>query len=1221
MAAASCRIVAFILPVLGVSAAAGQAPHSELPTMAPGLQVALFAREPLVRNPCAMAFDARGRLFVGQGPQYRNPNPDTPGDSIVILLDTDGDGTADRAHTFAEGLNCIQGLAWHGRDLWVGNSPDLTIVRDLDGDDVADEYVKVYTDLGNLEHANHGHNWAPDGKLYFSHGTSKGLTQPGRVAPKPFRDLWDVRAPTGTPDLPPPQVFRRGEYRQTYQDPKDDWGREGGVLRCDDLGANLEIVARGMRNAWDIGFDSGFNWLGTDNDQSEGDRIIMPFQNAHFGWGHAWSTHWTGREHPPTAPVSGPVFDGSGSGIVYYDQPQLPAQYRGVWFINDWLRKTTFVYRPKWDGALLQPEAGQWQPVARGGAAARAVSAYGNSRREDATPGSAGALFKPVDIAIGPDGALYVTGWGDELGVVWKDGQQANEGRVFRIFWPEAPQNHWNSPKRTKPLAQWSIAELCDDLGSHLPVWNIDAQDELVRRGAAVRDELTRRLASGSLTQAQETWLLWTLGRLAPQDRSIDDWIAEHGPRRSLNARIQSLRIVAHRIREHRTGDALPKFAVAALSDPEPRIRFAAVQAAAAARQSRLLPALAERAAAESDRVTSYALWQAMRVVAAPDALRTLLRDSRPGVRRAALLALAESRELERAVAQPLVGDPDAATAELAATWLAKQDGNPLIDVYPKPGVFVDSVKLKVTPGIKPSTLRFTTDGSEPTLQSSSRALDRISETTTLKVALFVDGRQVGNTFTGVYRKRASSVKLPVLGDVKEPTKVADVMARLPAADPSKGPGLFAAAGCAACHRVGEEGRAVGPDLSNIGDRDDPDYVVRSILDPNQIVVEGYSLLTVAMKDGSAHAGIFEQENDRTLRLVRLDGEPVAVDKGQIASRQSIHQSPMPAYDRALTSVQVADLAAWLGQQRTAGGSGVAAQPRASATQRDAATFSWDLKAGRLSVACDGKPVADYVFSDAAILRPYFANVHAPTGVQVTRNHPPAAGDATDHATMHPGVWLAFGDINGEDFWRNKGRIEHVRFVREPRLANGTLQFATENRLLRQDGALLASQECRFELRRTEGAFLLVWESEIRGDAELVFGDQEEMGFGVRVATSLTEKAGGIVVSSEGARGAKAVWGKPAAWAVYSREIDDRTRGVALSPREPVWWHSRDYGVIVANSFGKRILPPSAQGKLMLHPGRPFVLRCAMLFFDTPVGMLPDFAALHREFQAATPRH
>ncbi|HEY1051590.1 MAG TPA: hypothetical protein VGE39_17580, partial [Prosthecobacter sp.] len=149
-----------------------------LPTVPDGYEVSLFAQEPLVRQTCSMVFDAKGRLCIGMGPQYRNPKPDTPGDSVVIVTDENNDGKADKTHTFATGFNAIQGLAWHGRDLWIANSPDLTVVRDLDGDDVADEYVKVFTDLGNLEHGLHGLVWAPDGKLYMSKGNSKGLNDP-----------------------------------------------------------------------------------------------------------------------------------------------------------------------------------------------------------------------------------------------------------------------------------------------------------------------------------------------------------------------------------------------------------------------------------------------------------------------------------------------------------------------------------------------------------------------------------------------------------------------------------------------------------------------------------------------------------------------------------------------------------------------------------------------------------------------------------------------------------------------------------------------------------------------------------------------------------------------------------------------------------------------------------------------------------------------------------
>jgi len=48
-------------------------------------------------------------------------------------------------------------------------------------------------------------------------------------------------------------------------------------------------------------------------------------------------------------------------------------------------------------------------------------------------------------------------------------------------------------------------------------------------------------------------------------------------------------------------------------------------------------------------------------------------------------------------------------------------------------------------------------------------------------------------------------------------------------------------------------------------------------------------------------------------------------------------------------------------------------------------------------------------------------------------HHPPRAGkDSTDHDRMHPGIWLGFGDVSGVDFWRNRGRMEHVRFAEPP---------------------------------------------------------------------------------------------------------------------------------------------------------------------------------------------
>ena len=122
------------------------------------------------------------------------------------------------------------------------------------------------------------------------------------------------------------------------------------------------------------------------------------------------------------------------------------------------------------------------------------------------------------------------------------------------------------------------------------------------------------------------------------------------------------------------------------------------------------------------------------------------------------------------------------------------------------------------------------------------------------------------------------------------------------------------------------------------------------------------------------------------------------------------------------------------------------------------------------------------------------------------------------------------------------------------------------------------------------------------------------------VQTALTEKNGGLVVNSDGLRGAKVAWGKRAAWAAYSREIDGRLRGAAIFPASanptPTWWHTRDYGVFVANGFGKLVLPSEAAGKLVLKPGAALNLRYGVLLFDAPAASPVDFAAVNRQLQS-----
>ncbi len=178
----------------------------------------------------------------------------------------------------------------------------------------------------------------------------------------------------------------------------------------------------------DIAQDDGFSWLGTDNDQTQGDRLLMPFFGAHFGWGHRYSSHWSGDGNLPTAPVSGPMFPGSGAGIIYYAHPHFPPDYQHVFIINDWLNGT-HIYRPSWDGTLMRPEGGILEPFAR--------------------RGGGKLLYRTTDLEFGPNGRLYICGWGG--GYDYETGAEGSW--IFRVTYG-APVADWTpDEKRARAVA------------------------------------------------------------------------------------------------------------------------------------------------------------------------------------------------------------------------------------------------------------------------------------------------------------------------------------------------------------------------------------------------------------------------------------------------------------------------------------------------------------------------------------------------------------------------------------------------------------------------------------------------------------------------------------------------------------------------------------------------------------------------------------------------
>ena len=145
-------------------------------TVAKGLKVNLFAGEemfPEVINPVQMAFDTKGRLWVGAWPSYPHWKPkERMNDKLLILEDTDGDGKADRCKTFADKLHNPTGFEFWGGGVFVAMAPDLIFLKDTDGDDRADVRVRVLhgLDSADTHHTANSFTLDPGGALYFQEG-------------------------------------------------------------------------------------------------------------------------------------------------------------------------------------------------------------------------------------------------------------------------------------------------------------------------------------------------------------------------------------------------------------------------------------------------------------------------------------------------------------------------------------------------------------------------------------------------------------------------------------------------------------------------------------------------------------------------------------------------------------------------------------------------------------------------------------------------------------------------------------------------------------------------------------------------------------------------------------------------------------------------------------------------------------------------------------------
>ena len=271
------------------------------------------------------------------------------------------------------------------------------------------------------------------------------------------------------------------------------------------------------------------------------------------------------------------------------------------------------------------------------------------------------------------------------------------------------------------------------------------------------------------------------------------------------------------------------------------------------------------------------------------------------------------------------------------------------------------------------------------------------------------------------------------------------------------------------------------------------------------------------------------------------------------------------------------------------------------------ATVRFHHAAGRVHIRINGDPFATYVYQDEEIPRPYFCNVRTPSGRLVTRPRPLGEDDLNDHPLMHPGIWLAFGDLSGNDYWRLKARIQSAVFVDVPQGNRRRGLLPAFNRYYSQDGETVVCEEaCLFTIIPQQTHTILVWDSVFTtvDKRPIIFGDQEEMGLGVRMASVIAEKRnlGGLLTDSEERTTAEHVWGQAAQWCDYSGMINGQPAGITIAGhrdnfRKP-WWHARDYGFMAANLFGRQAMKQGDASRTVIKPGDSLQLRFTIVVHD-----------------------
>ena len=829
------------------------------------LTATLFAAEPLLSSPSDIDVDARGRVWVCEVMNYRGKKETrTEGDRILVLEDTDGDGTADTQTVFHQGRDvdsalgiCVIGEG-PGRKVVVSCAPDVFVFHDDDGDLKADRRESLFTKTGEPQHDHsvHAFSVGPDGRWYFNVGnTGKAVHD---AAGQPVVDRFgNVVNDSGKP------------YRQ------------GMVFRCRPDGSDFEVLGHNFRNNYEVAVDSfGTLWQSdNDDDGNQAVRINWVMEYGNYGYvdertGDGWMVprtnlepevpprHW--HQHDPGV-VPNLLVTGGGSptGICVYEGSLLPERFRGSLFHCDAGPNVVRAYHVETAGAGYK------------------------GRVETIIDGSADRWFRPSDVCVAPDGALIVADWYDP-GVGGHGMGDTEKGRLYRI----APRDQQGPIAATGANGSIPIVDFKTVAGCVTAL----ASPNLCTRATALEHLGTQpQEAAPALAKAFDSAvdprlkarLAWAAGMLPGQS---ERWIA-----RLSNAQDEQQRIIAVRICRLTQGDVLGLVEKLA-TDQSAAVRRECAIALRGIGGERADRAWAELAAAHAagDR------WEVEALGIGADGGQGLAGPSHWDGRMAAWLARIDNqwktpaaREIvwrsratgSAAMICELIADPAISTVESLALVRALDFQNPASVSVVLPRLVAElngpDEKLQV---IRPELVR------RP---------EATAATTTIATRI-------------VTAAGGATVPPPQAKGGKKLPPVSELLART--GNPATGKVLFAGAGtCGKCHIVNGEGKAVGPNLSGIGAKLSREALYESILAPSAAISHSYETYTALLKDGRSFTGLLISQSPEKIVIRGADSIDVILPAGEVEELVKQPVSLMPAdLVTALSADELVDLVAWL---------------------------------------------------------------------------------------------------------------------------------------------------------------------------------------------------------------------------------------------------------------------------------------------------------------------